>query len=321
MQLPPFEPISALSRGSIPEIVVYGTIVTKYQGQPPKGPADLVFLTRSLLNPWQFLACEVIGRENFWAIGLALHSGQECHMEALEKLAIIADSGDEELICPREYPIDWEVVARLKLSQEKPSRFHHPNSGKHLLMLANCRKFSLPLHSYWEPSHPLQKKIFGIVGREAGEEVRWVTDSCGLPTAVMSMRAHLNMWEKLSLDQSPLVTNLKQLWLENPILIGGKGRLDSEITLASEGSALVKEGADGLIIVQSLPTTNEPIASILIKLAGGYHRTHIAMALLAAIQANPSLPSVFERIESYLKHKLDDWLRPGVEILNHPNVK
>jgi L-asparaginase II len=315
MRLPAFEPLAGLSRGNIPEIVIYGSVVTKTMDQSIKGDSHWGLITRSLSSPWQFMACDIDGKDSFWTIGLALHSGQTEHMEALDRLGQSSSCGEEELICPREYPIDPQVMASLKLQGQKPKRLHHPNSGKHLLMLYTCQKEGYPIHSYWDNHHPLQRKIYSQIGKEAAHEIRWVMDGCGLPSPVMTAAIHLNMWERFVLDESKKATHVKDLWLRYPELVGGRGRLDTDLILACEGRALIKEGSDGLFLIQSLPGYGEDPSSVLIKLAGGYHRTHMALGILSAIYKNPGLPKIFQRIEEYLRYKLDDWLKPGVKLI------
>ena len=315
MQIYPFSPLFSLTRGGlIPEIVVFGASATKSQSNGVVGDKEAMIVTRSLLNPWQFCSCEIADMREFWTIGLALHSGQDMHLQALTELSQHAAAGEEELICPREYPIDADAQARLKLAGKQPRRFHHPNAGKHLTMLAACRHHDLDIESYWNPSHPIQKRLFGLVGKEAGEEVKWVADSCGLPTAAMTMRAHLHMWERFALDDASIASTARRLWLANPELIGGAGRLDSELCKVLAGHALVKEGADGLIVVQSLPTGEEPIESLLVKVTSGYHRNHMAIALIAAIQKHELTTPTFQKLRSHLEDQIKTWLRPDISL-------
>ena len=311
-------PLFAINRGPCPEIVVHGASTIRIQGKTPISTGSFSFLSRSLLNPWQYLAADVGGKEEFWSIGLSFHSGQDIHMYALEALSKLARSGEEELFCPREYPLDWEHAARLKLSNRRPLRVHHPCSGKHLVLLAACEQNGYEKDGYWDPSHPLQKKLFSLVGKEAREAIQWAYDSCGLPSFVMNDLVHTQMWENLVLDESEKVVAMKELWVNNPRLVGGKGRLDSDLTIAAKGQALVKEGADGLLMVQSFPSEGEPAATCLIKLASGYHKSYLGMALYSIIKAHPVLPSVFHELKEYLQSRLNDWLYRGQTLAEPP---
>ena len=310
------EPLFALHRGPAPEIVVHGAAVSRIQGaQQGSAQNNFRFLTRSLLSPWHFMAAGVHRAESYWSLGLSFHSGQDIHMQALEQLSIQARAGEAELFCPREYPLDREYAARMQFSGVRPSRLHHPGSGKHLLILAACDQAGYEKHEYWKPGHPFQKKLFTLVGKEARRQVSWVYDSCGLPTFFMDAHTHLQMWERLSVDDSEAAICLRTLWLDNPRLIGGRGRLDSDLTIAAGGKALVKEGSDGLLIIQSFPDGVQPAASCLIKLGCGYNKAYLALALYCIAGRYKNLPPVFAELREYLGSRMDEWIPRGLSLV------
>jgi hypothetical protein len=125
------QPLCALARNSVPELIIHGAYLIKKQGAECSGAEDFSFFAGSLLSPWQFLAADLNPKEAWWSMGLALHSGQNIHLQALAQIGEYAYAGEEELICPREYPLDGELAARLRLAQSTPLRMHHPCSGKH----------------------------------------------------------------------------------------------------------------------------------------------------------------------------------------------
>jgi L-asparaginase II len=203
--------------------------------------------------------------------------------------------------------MDPSIAAQLRLSGEQPSRLQHPCAGKHLLMLAAARNSQDATVEYWHEDHPVQKRIQALVGREANEKITWVLDSCGLPVAAMSVRALLNMYERFALDRSEPAMALKKLWTENPKLIGGARRLDSEITEFSQGRLIAKEGADGLLVVQSLPDGEGSVSSFFIKISSGYNASHLALGLWCALSSRPILPRIFEELKEYLKSRFEEW--------------
>jgi L-asparaginase II len=69
-------------------------------------------------------------------------------------------------------------------------------------------------------------------------------------------------------------------WKENPRLVGGIRRLDSDITEETGGLFFAKEGADGLLWLQSL--SDEPI-TILIKLGFGYKERYLAFGIFTEL--------------------------------------
>ena len=312
------KPLFALSRGEIPEIVIHGHIFWKTEGEVAQGTdAGAVVISRSLLKPWQFLAAEVAGTDSFWAMGLASHSGQPDHIEQLKQLAAAAHVTEEELFCPRSLPLDGMLAAQMKLQQAKPARLFHPCSGKHLMILAACRKFEFSLHDYWNEEHPFQRRLYQMVGNQAGERHSWVTDSCGVPTLAARGPVHLNLWEKLAVNSGENFDQLRHLWTQNPRLVGGAGRLDSDLVTATEGGVLAKEGADGLLMLQSLPGNGGPVATCLIKLAGGYNPAFLALALWAFLNSDRiPVPESFGGLKEYLRSRWEEWVPRDQQFMN-----
>lgn len=317
------EPLFSLSRKGVPEVVIGGVSYVKVDGQAIQGgDPSVMIIARSLLKPWQFLAAdmppgELDPEDTFWALGVASHSGQPHHMECLKKLSEVARAGEDELFCPRHFPLDPGVASIMQNAGVSPTRMHHPCSGKHLLHLAACRAYGFSVERYWDPEHPLQKRLQAIIGREIAERPIWMTDSCGLPTFAVSARAHLNMWERLAVSEDPKAARLRRLWTSNARLVGGYGRLESDLMEVMKGRIIAKEGADGLLVVVSLPDGGDPAAACLIKLASGYSTTNLALALLSILSRSRELPKAFTDVHDYLRSRLEKWV-PGDQELNLP---
>lgn len=318
-------PHFVLARKGVPEVVVHGAAYFKREGQAIEGSDPQIVMTvRSLLKPWQFLAADIVGEEAFWALGLASHSGQTHHIEQLTRLSEAAGAGEAELFCPREFPLDQSLASLMRSEGKIPNRIMHPCSGKHLVALAACRKHGYSTDSYWDVDHPLQKKLAAILGKEINEKPIWLTDSCGLPTVAMTARAHLGMWEKLARSEEPKTLQLKQLWMRNIRLVGGHGRLESDLMEVAPGRLIAKEGADGLLALISLPSPTtgeaEPVATCLIKLAGGYHSNFLALALWSLLSRMTNLPPVFAQVHDYLRSRLEKWVPRDQELVIPPSV-
>jgi L-asparaginase II len=309
----------AFARNGVPEVVVHGISAVKIQGDSVQSNhADVVLATRSLLKPWQFMACDVAGHEPWWSIGLASHSGQPAQMEALAALAEAAGAEESDLMCPRAMPLDASVAASVRVSGQALRRLHHPCAGKHLVMLAACQKFGWTKEQYWDVAHPLQRKVFGLVGKEAGANVVWVTDSCGLPNAAMSLKAMCTMWEKLGTAHDEKTEQARELWLSNPRLVGGQRRLDSDLVEASGRKVLVKEGADGLLVIQALADSQNAAATCIVKLAGGYNPAYLAIAMWGLISRSEGLPKVLRELGDYLRSRLEEWVPRDQTLLLPP---
>lgn len=312
-------PLFALARRGVAEVVISGVSYVKCEGKRIQGSdPQVVLIARSLLKPWQFLAADVAGDDAYWALGLASHSGQPHHLAALRKLSEVANAGEHELFCPRGFPLDPAVASVMQNGGIQPSRLHHPCAGKHLLALAACTRNGWSHERYWDSEHPVQKKVASLIGGLVGEKPLWMTDSCGLPTIAITAKAHLNLWERLALGDDPRVRQLKRLWTENIRLVGGYGRLESDLMEVTQGRVLAKEGADGLLVVVALPEVGHPAATCLVKLASGYSTTYLALALWSLLSRAQELPPALTLVVDYLKSRLEKWVPPDQELVLPP---
>ncbi|HVH47498.1 MAG TPA: asparaginase [Labilithrix sp.] len=296
-------PLFGLAREGVLEKLVHGFALFKHQDGPIVGAgADAPIVARSLGKPWQFLASGLGGPEAFWTLGFSSHSGQAQHVDHLRLLAAALRTGEEWISCPSAYPLDARRAWEMKLAGASPSRLLHPCSGKHLVWAGACSALGLP-KDYLAPDHPLHAR-HRIILAERGVSPTWVKDGCGLPSAVMAGRDHLALWADLALDDSASARQLKRLWLEHPSLIGGDGRLDSDIVRLGNGELLAKQGADGLLVVQSLPPAG---GTCLLKIAGGDNEAHAGLALVAMLSVLKDLPQPFAKLLENLRLRIGGW--------------
>jgi L-asparaginase II len=145
-----------------------------------------------------------------------------------------------------------------------------------------------------------------------------MTDSCGLPTLAVSARAHVTLWERLALSDDPKVAHLRHLWTDNIRLVGGYGRLESDLMEVTKGQVIAKEGADGLLVLVSLPASGHQVATCLVKLASGYSTTYLALALWSLLSRQRELPPAFETVVAYLRSRLERWVPGDQELVLPP---
>jgi L-asparaginase II len=132
----------------------------------------------------------------------------------------------------------------------------------------------------------------------------------------------MNMFERFAVDPAAAATDLKSLWLEHPRLIGGARRLDSDIVEMGSRQFLAKEGADGLLMIQSLPIIGESIASCFVKISSGYHTGHLGIALWCLLSSRNDLNGPLVRLRDYLRSRLEEWVPKDqrLEILYRPSI-
>jgi L-asparaginase II len=149
-------------------------------------------------------------------------------------------------------------------------------------MLIVCKHRGWSLANYLDPSHPLQARIAGLLHRLAAlpRPPSYVIDGCSLPSWVTSLAELASLYSRLALPEaSPEVEGrsirgeLKlcfQAGVRHPEMIGGSGRLDTDLMRAYEGRVFAKTGADGVYAVAVKPGDAYPDGlAIAVKVADG----------------------------------------------------
>lgn len=304
-------PLFSLVRQGHQEVVVHG--VACASDSELSGFADLTIVARSLLKPFQALAiCTEALRMSageLLVLAAASHSGQPEHIKALGLFAQDLKVDPEQLRCPACFPMDNEKAEGMRATGLAPARLCHPCAGKHLFMLAACVEAKWPLEDYLSGDHRIQKRIMDFVESYAQpspqSSTQWIPDSCGAPTAVLRATALANLWKRFAVDQTPAATSLKEAWIKSPYLSGGHGRLDSNLTATFAGRLIAKEGADGLLVVQSIEKGDTSTA--LVKIASGYNSKYLALGLIGALKRSEKLTVLFQELAGYLETQLSQY--------------
>lgn len=181
------------------------------------------------------------------ALACGSNAGEKCHYETARRFAEKFGIKAEDLKCGVHKPLSKTRQAEMLLNGETEDVFHNNCVGKHLTMLALCKKLGLPLENYDKLEHPLQqliiKKVNGLC--ELSETYPITKDGCGVP--VMSMPLKNMVIGFLNLLCDPRYDKLITAILHNPYIYGGEDRTDTKII--QESSLLCKVGAGGLCIV------------------------------------------------------------------------
>lgn len=163
----------------------------------------------------------------------ASHTGEEVHVETvlgiLEKIGLTQN----DLQCQPKYP-------------------QNNCSGKHSGMLAVCVKNGWDTRTYLDKDHPLQVWIMQKVRDlcRLDNVPPTVRDGCTAPVPVLP---HYNMGVGyLNLFFNDKYRDIKRAMLENPFIIGGTGRIDTEVMQSAPGKFVAKVSAEGVCIVVNL---------------------------------------------------------------------
>lgn len=213
---------------------------------------DYPFFHRSCAKPMQASLLVDYATKDFYnlsqeeiALCCASHAGEPCHIEVLKGLLEKIKINESDLQCPIIEPLSFEEQKRLNGNY---SPLHNNCSGKHILMLGICKQNSWDMKTYLDKNHPLQIAIHKRIKElcEADYEMPSTLDGCMAPVWATTLEdLTKGFWNLFSDDR---YKDIKNAFMNNHHLIGGYGRLDSQVMKMNQ-KLIAKVGANGLCCV------------------------------------------------------------------------
>ncbi len=204
------------------------------------------------------------------AVCCASHTGTGEHVLHVQSILHKIGLGEANLKCGVHEPIDKQTRDSIISCTYKDADFsafsqlHNNCSGKHAGMLAVCVMNNWELANYLDFDHPLQKKIKKTIAKFCNfseDEIELERDGCSAPVHALPYIKMGVGYLNLFFDSEYAI--LKKAFQENPVLIGGNGRLDTEIIKATSGRLISKVGAEGLCITVNTENEQALIVKIL----------------------------------------------------------
>lgn len=271
------------------------------------GDPEQVFFSRSSIKPLQALPLVEAGgltRFGFGSEELALccasHNGSDRHRAIaqgmLEKLGLSAAA----LSCGASYPLELQRQGRYPLRGEDRDPLRHNCSGKHCGFLALAQLLGQPLESYLEVHGPVQTLVRSAIAEacEVDETSLLVgIDGCSAPNFALPLRSLAVGIKNIALAETGARSLVRAAMLEHPILISGDGRLDYDVARAFPGRALVKGGAEAVLLF----ALREPAVGIAIKVVDGASRA-LAPLVVETLKQLALLHDV-SQISSLVRHR------------------
>ena len=198
------------------------------------------------------------------ALCCASHAGEKCHTDIAQRLLEKFGLEYEWLKCGLHAPL-------CDKNTKEPITYYHNNCvGKHILFLALCKENNWDIATYDKLENPLQqmvvKKISELCEIDCADSnnnniypYSITKDGCGVPILAMPLKNMLKGFINLFCDEK--YEKIKNAYLENPYIIGGINRLDTEIIQNSNG-LVAKVGAGGLCIVVNIKEKDGLIVKI-----------------------------------------------------------
>jgi L-asparaginase II len=231
--------VESRHRGSVAGLAADGTLAV-HRGSP-----GLPVFPRSANKPMQAVAMLRNGlalEGELLALASASHSGEDFHVEGVQKILAGAGLSADDLQCPPEWPLDLEPA----LKRER-SRLRMNCSGKHAAMLATCVVNGWRTATYRDPGHPLQRAVRATVTELTGDEVPATgVDGCGAPLFAVTLTGLARAFRTLvrAAPGTP-ERRVADAMRAHPEWTSGTDR-DERRLMAAVPGLLVKGGAEGI---------------------------------------------------------------------------
>jgi L-asparaginase II len=250
--------------------------LTHFLGDPRQA-----FFSRSSIKPLQALPLvEAGGLERFGfdeqelALCAASHSGTERHrtivLGMLHKLGLDVAA----LQCGSAVPLGLALAGAGAEREAPVDALSHNCSGKHSGFLALAKVLQQPLETYLEPSGAVQRVVREAVADACEVEVGSLLvgiDGCSAPNYALPLVNLALGFKNLAQASGAAAAARKRVcdaMLAHPVLVSGEGRLDYDLATAFPGRAVVKGGAEALLLLAFA----EPAIGIAIKVLDGGSR-------------------------------------------------
>ena len=286
-----YKPLYELTRGEVIESIHFGAIaVVDVHGDliAHYGDPYAVTYLRSTAKPFQALPfVEAGGTEAFGltleelALVCASHSGTDDHVRVARALQEKIGLQESDLLRGSHPPFHKPTETAMLARGEDPSPIRHNCSGKHTGMLAFAHWKGWPKVDYIGLDHPVQKLITNTFSEMTGlpkEELFIGVDGCSAPNFAAPLYnvalafARLADPEYLSAERGAACRKITQAMQSHPEMVGGPGRLDTQLMQTAHGRIVAKGGAEGYQGAGLLPGTmgaGSPGVGIAIKISDG----------------------------------------------------
>jgi L-asparaginase II len=263
-----YAPLVAVMRSDLEESTHHGAIaLADADGTilASEGSPEAVTFLRSSAKPLQAIPLLASGGADHFrltpaevAIVIGSHNGEPRHLEAVRSVLHKIGMSESALMCGVHPPYHRETAHALERQGQRPTEIHNNCSGKHAGMLALALFRGEPTEGYFRSEHAVQKEITAAVALFAGlapDALRLGIDGCTVPTFGMSVGAAATAYARL-MDPDRFEAPVRaaahravEAMLVHPEMVGGEGRLDTDLMNAAEGRLVAKAGAEGFYAI------------------------------------------------------------------------
>lgn len=255
-------------RGKYVESIHYGSVaVVNTQGEVVKSVGDPEFRTfiRSSAKPIQALPIIFSGAAEKYnlttkeiAIMCASHNGEDVHVETVRGILQKIGVPEEKLDCGVHLPYHKPSADKLVKAGIEPTPIYCNCSGKHTAMLTLCAYYGWDVDNYIDINHPLQQLMLDVISdiTEVPRDEVWLgIDGCGVPVFGLPLKnmalayAKLSQPETLPLKYQQAARVITEAMHTYPLMVGGTGRICTDLMEVMDGKVFAKAGAEGVYCV------------------------------------------------------------------------
>lgn len=234
---------------------------------------------RSSFKPFQASTAVLLGATkaaNFSKKEIALmcasHSGEQIHITTVKEMIKKSKLSIKNFQCGIHPPLYKPERKKILIKKGTYSIYHNNCSGKHAGMLALGKHLNTNLKTYLNLDHIVQKEIFKQLKKLSKKSFFPIsTDGCSAPTPFVSILTIAKLFKELGSNNYEELKNIYNSMVENPYLIGGKDRFDTDFISSLKGRGVCKAGGEAVrgIVIK---TKKYGIIGIGIKVLDGNHR-------------------------------------------------
>ena len=225
------------------------------------GNSEKLIYPRSALKPIQSLNLYKDGVAEGLSISdeyIALTTGSH-HSESFHQKMIIdwldkINLSEESLSCGPDWPWNIEDKFDAKLKYKNKRRIFHNCSGKHCGHLAVSKYKDLPIKSYNQNDHPIQKDLIDLIERLSEYKIKNIgIDGCTLPNPLIPLKkfayamAQIADNNKLN-ENSVIAKRIFDSCIKFPEITGGTNSVNCALTKLSKEKIFFKNGAEGVFV-------------------------------------------------------------------------
>ncbi len=174
--------------------------------------------------------------------------------------------------CGSHPPYDSASREKMVKSGIELTPLYNNCSGKHAGMLALAKHLNVDPNGYTKADHPVQQRILELTQRYTGiENITFSIDGCSAVAPFFSLRTIALLFQKLTQQDNPEMKRIYQAMINNPYLIAGKNRFDTDFIKVLNGRGLTKIGGEAVRGI-GIKTEKHGVVGMALKVLDGSQR-------------------------------------------------